>query len=107
VPGPVYKLFEKVEGAILVVTGAVPSTWVRAAIRLKTPAGVQEYGAMGRADTNGVARVRVPYPSDKRPVREGEVGTLGPWIVSVGEQSFDAEVTEKDVTEGREVDVEA
>jgi len=105
VPGPVYKLFERVEGAILVVTGAEPSTRVRAAIRLTTPAGEQGYRALGRAAADGVARVRVPYPSDSRPVREGEVGTLGSWIVRVGEQSFEVEVTEKDVAEGREVRV--
>lgn len=94
-----FRLFELVEGALLLVE-AEPGTEVVAAIRLEMSVGRSVvYRTVGTAGADGVARVRVPYSTRQA----GLVATPGPWRVRVGEREIPYEVSEVDVRNGHEV----
>jgi dolichyl-diphosphooligosaccharide--protein glycosyltransferase len=94
-----YKLFEVVRGAVLEAEGA-PGEAVEAELELGTPLGRRlVYRAAGRVGADGLAHLRVPYPStSSAPVR-----ALGPWRLRVGDAVRPARVDEDDVREGRVV----
>jgi asparagine N-glycosylation enzyme membrane subunit Stt3 len=97
--GVPFKLFERVEGALLMVE-AKPGTEVIAAIRLEMSVGRSVvYRTVGIAGADGVARVRVPYSTRQT----GLVATPGPWWVRVGDREIRYEVSEVDVRDGHEV----
>jgi hypothetical protein len=59
-----YKLFEVVEGAVIEAR-AEPDAEVRAELWMLTPLGRRfRYRAVTRADSQGIARLRVPYSTD-------------------------------------------
>ncbi len=99
---PPYRLFEVVEGARLRVP-AEPGSEVLAEIWLASPLGRSfAWRARARAGADGMARLRVPYPTrGAAPVR-----TLGSYRVRAGERDLRVEVSESDVREGRVVAVE-
>jgi len=94
-----YKLFERVEGAVLEVATA-PGAPVRAQLELETPSGRRfVVAATGRADAGGVARLRVPYATDATlPVR-----AIGAWRVSARGRSWLVEVPDAAVRSGARV----
>jgi asparagine N-glycosylation enzyme membrane subunit Stt3 len=78
-----YKLFERVEGAVLEVR-ASPGTAFSVELELQTNVGRRfVYRARTTADAAGVARLRVPYATDTK------AGTraLGPYRVEVGDEA--------------------
>jgi len=94
-----FKLFEIVEGAVL-VGQAPPGTMLTATLRLRTPEReLATYRATVRADDDGVARVRVPYATDQR----GDVQALGPYRVELDGRELDIAITERQVLDGAEV----
>ena len=94
-----YKLFEVVAGATLLVE-AEPVQTVTAEIQLvpRNRRAVR-YQTLGVGNPQGVALLRVPYPTRQR----GEVSTRGLWRVTVGNRELAYEVSEADVLEGRVV----
>jgi asparagine N-glycosylation enzyme membrane subunit Stt3 len=99
---PAYKLFEVVEGAVLVGQAAANAT-VTAELTLATPLGRTRYRVTQRADAVGRFRLRVPYPSDAPGAGSPHVHALGKWRVSHDGDRFEVAVSELDVAEGREV----
>ena len=98
-----YKLFEVVEGAVLLVA-ATPGEEVVASVELVTPAGrSQRYTSRARADSDGRARIRVPYAT--RGSRDGAAQARGPYQVRTGGQRLAVAVPETAVQQGREVPV--
>jgi hypothetical protein len=97
-----YQLFEVVPGALLEAPAA-PGTPVVARLRLETPDGRRfPYRAVTIAEDDGVARLRVPYPSEA-----GETGSpaeqvraRGPWRVRIGDVLHEIAVAEQDVRAG-------
>jgi hypothetical protein len=105
-PGPrsgiLYKLFERVEGARLVVA-APPATPVRARATVSVPTGRRfEFEAAGAASDAGIAELRVPYATEP-----GGAAAFAdaPYRVDAGGASGEARVAESDVVLGREVPV--
>jgi dolichyl-diphosphooligosaccharide--protein glycosyltransferase len=97
-----YKLYEVVPGAVL-EAAAPPGTPVDARITLETPIGRRfPYRAVAPAGDDGVARLRVPYPSEG----DAPVRALGPWRVHVGDVVYEVAVPEAAVREGTSVAVE-
>ncbi|OGP81826.1 MAG: hypothetical protein A2Y95_00670 [Deltaproteobacteria bacterium RBG_13_65_10] len=93
------KVFERVRGARLEGSCA-PKEIVLAAVEVETNAGrrfVFENGAI--CDGGGRFSIRVPYA----PASPGGTGTLAPYEVTVAGRRLRAEVTEKDVTQGRAI----
>lgn len=104
---PPFELFEFVKGAVLVAR-TEPNAPVVAHIALNTVAPMQGYTAAARADSSGVARLRVPYPSADgtgAPPPPGVVRSKGDWIVQTSGRSARVVVSEADVSEGHEVPV--
>lgn len=101
-PSPPYKLFEFVEGAVLVAEAA-PNTLAIAELRLVTPLGPTRHRASQRADESGQLRLRVAYPSAAPNTPEPRVHAVGPWRLKIGDRRYEVAVTEDDVREGREV----
>jgi hypothetical protein len=107
-----YKLFEIVEGAVLEVSAA-PGDVVRAALELATPIGRRlRFVAAARADGDGAARLRVPYPTEPNgamAAAEGpaRVHATGPYRVEVGGISHVISVGEEDVRSGAAIRVGA
>lgn len=99
-----YKLFEVVEGAVLEVP-AEPGAEVLASVRLGTPLGRRfRFETRAVADGDGVARLRVPYPT--RPAPDAlHVGAFGPYRVVVGGTSRGVAVSEEAVRTGAVVKV--
>ena len=94
-----FKLFEVVEGAVLVVEAEAGSE-VWAEIQLvsqEVPA--MTYRTLATAGPEGVARLRVPYATRQG----GAIATPGPWWVHAGDRKIPFAVDEADVREGREV----
>lgn len=100
---PPYKLFEVVEGAVLEVPAA-PGEVVVATLQLRTLTGRDfMYQARGNSGSDGIARLRVPYPS--RPPAAAGVAASGPYRVEVGGQLLAVAVSESDVRTGSVVSV--
>jgi asparagine N-glycosylation enzyme membrane subunit Stt3 len=102
-----YKLFEIVAGAELVVA-AQPGETVTALVALRAPTGrAIRWSTSARARADGVARLRVPYPT-RIAASPGEgpvVRALGPYRVTVGATERRVEVDAGAVREGRAVPV--
>jgi asparagine N-glycosylation enzyme membrane subunit Stt3 len=99
-----YKLFEVVKGAELVVP-APAGEEATATVRLGTPTGREvELTARATAGADGLARVRVPYPT-RAPVHgvAGVVKALGPYRVHVGTRTWGVAVSEDEVRDGAAV----
>ncbi len=98
-----YKLFEVVAGAVLEVP-APPGAEVEAALELRTPGGRRfVYTAEARARPDGIAPLRVPYPTEPAaPVR-----ATGPYRVRVSgaDDAASAQVSEADVRRGARIAV--
>ena len=96
-----YKLFEVVEGAVL-EAALEPGARVSASALIVTEAGRRfTYRARGVADASGVARIRVPYPTEAT----GPARAHGPWRVSSGGSVRCARPSEREVREGASVPV--
>ncbi|MEN8183273.1 MAG: hypothetical protein ABFS46_12145, partial [Myxococcota bacterium] len=93
-----YRLFEIVPGAVLEVR-APAGTPVSASVTLRTPLRRFTWKAEGVADAEGVARIRVPYPT------EGSAPTtaLGSYRVEAGDVVRLAAVSEAEVRSGSTV----
>jgi dolichyl-diphosphooligosaccharide--protein glycosyltransferase len=91
-----YKLFERVEGALLEVSGP-PGAPVEAQLELATPLGRRlRYRARGTLGSDGRLRLRVPYATEPRaPVR-----ALGPYQLRVGGAPTEVRVSEEAVLRG-------
>jgi asparagine N-glycosylation enzyme membrane subunit Stt3 len=96
-----YKLFEIVPGAELLIR-AEPGVAAEASITIRAPSGREfVYFAGARVEADGMARVRVPYPSDESaPVR-----ARSPYRVRVGELEYSVEVSEEQVQSGATIEV--
>jgi dolichyl-diphosphooligosaccharide--protein glycosyltransferase len=116
--GPFYKLWAVVPGALLEVRAA-PGERVEARLPLQTPIGRQlVFRAGATAEPDGIARLRVPYPSEPGaapapggvPGAERElsatVRALGPWRVLAGERRWLVHVPEAAVASGGVVRVD-
>jgi dolichyl-diphosphooligosaccharide--protein glycosyltransferase len=93
---PAYKLFERVEGAVLEVS-APPGHHVTAQVELETPIGRRlVHRAEATAGPDGRARLRVPYATEPRqPTR-----ALAPYRVWAGSREALVPVSEDDVVLG-------
>lgn len=101
VQGVLYKLFEIVHGAVLVVRSR-PGTLVDAHLELVTPTQ-RRFVHVAEAETgpDGAARLRVPYPTGANaPTR-----AAGPWRVRAGKREARVEVSEDEVRGGAEIEV--
>jgi dolichyl-diphosphooligosaccharide--protein glycosyltransferase len=100
---PPYKLWAVVAGALLEVSAA-PGEAVRARLPLTTPTGRRfVFEARGAAGADGVARLRVPYPS----APGGPVRARGAWRVRAGEKAWAVAVSERAVATGERIGVGA
>lgn len=100
---PPYKLWTVVEGALLEVSAA-PGEAVRARLPLATPTGRRfVFEARGATGADGVARLRVPYPS----TAGGAVAARGAWRVRAGSQAWAVAVSERAVAQGERIAVGA
>jgi dolichyl-diphosphooligosaccharide--protein glycosyltransferase len=98
---PPYKLFERVEGAVLQVESR-PGQRAVAAVSLTTPTGRRfVHTATGVADSSGVARIRVPYATEGG----NDVRAVGPYRISAGGSTLRVEVSERAVRAGLAVRV--
>ena len=97
-----YKLFERVEGAMLEVR-ATEGEVVIVTLRLASPSGRRiDYESNATAGADGVARLRVPYATGP-PLHEEAVASEGPYRVRIGDEVHAVAVSEADVQEGRVV----
>jgi hypothetical protein len=93
---PAYKLFERVAGALLEVpsAGGAPVT---AELELESELGrAFRFSARAAPDADGVARLRLPYPSDG----SGRTRSRGPWRVQRGGERAEIVVGEAAVLRG-------
>jgi asparagine N-glycosylation enzyme membrane subunit Stt3 len=95
-----YKLYEIVEGAVL-EAHAAPGSTVRAQIAIRTPLRSFEWTAIALAGDDGVARLRVPYPT----IGGGRVHAQGRYRVELGGRTADVEVRDEQVRAGAAVPV--
>jgi asparagine N-glycosylation enzyme membrane subunit Stt3 len=96
-----YKLFEIVEGAVIEGRGT-PGSEALARLVLESPAGRRfVYRAVGRADSEGWVRLRVPYASEG----DAPVRAVAPWQVRIDDRWHRVEISAKQVREGRRVAV--
>ena len=102
---PAYKLFEVVEGAVL-VGETQPNAPASAELSLTTPLGRTLHRVFGRADASGRLQLRVAYPSEAPDSQQPMVHALGKWRVELGDDRYEVSVTEIDVREGREIRLE-
>jgi hypothetical protein len=80
--------------------GATPGASVEVAVRLRTPSGRRfSWEQEALADVDGVARVRVPYPTESAT----PIAADGPYRVRVGSVLYRARVSELDVRSGATV----
>lgn len=94
-----YKLFELVPGARLEAP-APPGATLHAELELETNLGRRlVYRASATAGADGVARLRVPHPSDGA----GPTRALGPWRLALGDARWTARVSEDAVARGEVV----
>ncbi len=96
-----FKLFERVEGAVLEARGE-PGELLVARVAIASPAGRRFlFRAASRADASGIARARVPYATDaSTPAR-----ATGPYTVRIGGVSWQVRVPDAAVREGRVIPV--
>jgi len=98
-----YKLFERVEGAVLEVYAA-PGASVEALATVKTPIGrTFRFPIHRRADETGVVRIRVPYASDGA----APTGAIAPWRVTIDGAAHAVDVSDAAVREGHVIRVGA
>jgi asparagine N-glycosylation enzyme membrane subunit Stt3 len=104
-PGtPPYKLFERVEGAVLEVRAAEGEE-VIVTLRLASPSGRRiDYETRAIAGADGVARLRVPYATGP-PRNEDAVAPEGPYRVRSEGGIRAVTVSEADVQQGAAVPV--
>jgi hypothetical protein len=94
---PAFKIFERVPGAVLKVSGLTAGQMVTAEVGLMTGAGrVSRWVTSGRAGGTGQARLSIPYASGMN----GAVWAT-PARVAVGSGSTSVVLGERDVLEGR------
>ncbi|MEE8581755.1 MAG: hypothetical protein V3T33_09215, partial [Myxococcota bacterium] len=94
-----YKLFEIVEGAVFVARIA-PGQELDAELRIETPLGRSfRYIARTNAGADGIARLRVPYPTTSR----GRIRSGVLYRLRVGDETISKTVSELDVKTGREI----
>ncbi len=104
VPAP-YKLFEIVEGAVLVVPRQPPGSEVLAEVEIETPTGrTFPWRTRARADAAGTARLRVPYATVATAATPA-ARPRGPYRVRAGAAEWRVPVREEDLAAGREVPV--
>ncbi|MEE8166554.1 MAG: hypothetical protein V3T64_13375, partial [Myxococcota bacterium] len=101
---PPLKLFEFVEGAVLVAQ-VEPNALAVARLELRTPRGTSRHSVSQRADESGLLRLRVPYPSETGGPDRPPIHAVGVWRVYIGNDRYDVIVGENDVQEGHEVDL--
>ncbi|MBW2244989.1 MAG: glycosyltransferase family 39 protein [Deltaproteobacteria bacterium] len=91
-----FKLFERVEGAVLEAQGE-PGELLVAKVQITSPRGrVIRYRAVSRADSSGMARVRVPYSTDDvAPAR-----ATGPYAIGFSGARWQVPVSDASVREG-------
>lgn len=91
-----YKLFERVEGAVLEAQGE-PGELLVAEVQITSPRGRKiRYRAVSRADSDGMARVRVPYSTDDvAPTR-----ATGPYAIGFSGARWQVPVSDASVREG-------
>jgi hypothetical protein len=96
---PPYKLWAVVPGALLEVPAAHGEP-VRARLRLATPTGRRfVFEARGTGGADGVARLRVPYPT----APGAAVRAQGPWRVRAGSRAWTVAVPERAVATGKRI----
>ena len=96
-----YKLFEIVEGALLWVA-ATPGSDVVAELRVGTEMNRNFlYSARARAEDDGIARLRVPFPTASK----GSIQTESAYRVKVGRRSQRVSVSEEEVRTGTRVEI--
>jgi asparagine N-glycosylation enzyme membrane subunit Stt3 len=94
-----YKLWALVAGALLEVH-ASPGEEVRARLPLETPTGRKfAFEARATARADGVAHLRVPYPSPS----SGPVRARAPWRLRAGSRAWNVVVPERAVTSGERI----
>ncbi len=108
-----YKLFEFVPGATIELQTR-PRVQMTLELPLKTPSGRRfVYRAVGRADAEGRARLRVPYanprdrPRRKMSDRVDRVEPLGPYQVRAGERRFRVHISEEEIQRGAAIQARA
>ena len=112
VPAP-YKLFEIVEGAVLVVSRQPPGSEVTAEVEIATPTGrTFPWRTRARTDAGGIARLRVPYATEATEATEAtdapsRARPTGLYRVQAGASRWSVGVGEQDVVAGRQVAVPA
>ena len=96
-----YKLFERVEGAVLRVEGP-PDTVVTSALDVQIP-GRRHFvhRSQTRTDGAGIGRLRVPYATGAG----GRIRTEAQYRIRLGDAVLFARVSEEDVTSGAVVRV--
>lgn len=103
---PPFKLFRIVRGAQIEVT-APPGTIVEARVALESPSGRRfPFRALATADDDGVARLRVPYPTESSTepaAAAGRVRALAPYRVSAEERTWRVALSEAQVAGGARV----
>jgi len=98
---PMFKLFQPVAGARVVVRGARPGASVEASTRLRTNRGrVVDWTTRATADAGGVARFRLPYATGPN----GEV-EAAPWRLSDGQRATGVVTGEAAVIFGQQLEV--
>jgi asparagine N-glycosylation enzyme membrane subunit Stt3 len=102
---PAYKLFELVEGAVF-VGETKPNAQATAKLTLTTPLGRIPHRVIGWADASGRLQLRVPYPSETPDAQQPMVHARGRWRVELGGERYEVSVTETDVREGREIQLQ-
>ena len=91
-----FKLFERVEGAVLEARGE-PGELLTAKVSIASPIGRRfPFRAASRADAGGTARVRVPYSTDA----SAHARATGAYTVRIGGASWQVEVPDAAVREG-------
>jgi hypothetical protein len=99
---PTFKLFEVVEGAVLVAE-TEPNALATARLPLASPLGRTSFRVVAQADASGWLQLRVPYPTESSDAQQPMVHALGKWRVEVGGNRYAVTVTEADVREGHEI----
>jgi dolichyl-diphosphooligosaccharide--protein glycosyltransferase len=103
---PPYKLFEIVNGALLEIR-TQPGDEVRVALGLSAPARRKlVWRANERAGSDGVARVRVVYPTSQA-TASGLVHANGVYHIGTASGSLSAQVTEHEIATGSILRIDA
>ncbi len=96
------KVFELVPGALLTVTGALPSRPVSAAVRVRTNQAREfVWNVVAEADRSGSVQLRLPYATGRNGAIEATV-----WSVGDGGSTAQVATSERDVREGRRIELQ-